>query len=696
MSTAHRAERLVSARDARAPLAGDTGYETARPGLPCRRCQVLNPAEALFCEDCGAALDHAGRSNGEVIPGGASSLALRPHTFGHPGERNGRALEDERKQVTVLFADLKGSMEMLAGRDPEEARRLLDPVLECMMEAVHRYEGTVNQVMGDGIMALFGAPLAHEDHAVRACYAALQMRDAVRRYAEEVQPSESVAIQIRIGLNSGEVVVRSIGGDLRMDYTAVGQATHLAARVEQLARPGSILLTSDVVRLVDGYVRIAPLGAVSVKGLLQPVEVFELTGAAAARTRIQATAPRGLSRFVGRDGELERLQRALDRAAAGHGQVVALVGEPGVGKSRLVHELIHSHRTHGWLVLESGAVSYGRSTAYLPVVDLLRTYFQIDAHDGSPTIWKKLTEKILALDQTLEPMLPVFLALLGVPGADTAWEALAPAQRRQRTIEAIRRLLFRESRVQPVLLVLEDLHWLDPESQVFLDSLVASLAGARCVLLVNYRPEYQHSWAGKSYYTQFRLDRLPEASAEVILQDLLGDDAGLQPLARLLSDRTEGNPFFLEESVRTLVETGILVGERGAYRPAKPPASIRVPATVQAVLAARIDRLPPEEKRLLQSVSVIGKGADLRLLEAIADMPGDSLDLALTHLQAAELLLQTRLFPDPEYTFKHTLTYEVAYGGLVLERKKALHAKVVAALGRLSGDQPPMAKPSDG
>jgi class 3 adenylate cyclase len=528
------------------------------------------------------------------------------------------ALEGERKQVTVLFADLNGSMELLADRDPEEARKLLDPVLERMMEAVHCYEGTVNQVMGDGIMALFGAPLAHEDHAVRACYAALRMQESVRRYAEEVRRTVGVPIHIRVGLNSGEVVVRAIGNDLHMDYTAVGQTTHLAARMEQAAMPGSTLITADALRLAEGYIQVKPLGPIPVKGLTGPTEVYEVTGAGGLRTRLQAAAARGLTRFVGRDAELDQLRKALERAGAGHGQVVALVGEPGVGKSRLCWEFTHSHRTREWLILESGSVSYGKATSYLPVIDLLKAYFKIQDRDDHRDTREKVTGKLLTLDETLKPALPTFLALLDVPVDDPEWQALDPTQRRQRTLDAVKRLLLRESQVQPLLLVFEDLHWIDTETQVLLDSLVESLPTARLLLLVNYRPEYQHGWGSKTYYSQVRLDALPPERAGELLQALLGDAPGLQPLTQLLIERTEGNPFFLEESVRTLVDTKVLVGERGAYRLAAALAAIQVPTTVQAVLAARIDRLPPEEKRLLQAASVIGKDVPFMLLQAIA------------------------------------------------------------------------------
>ncbi len=676
--------------------------------MRCPQCQHENPAGARFCGECGAPLEARCPGCGAANPpgnkfchgcgqrlGGPASTTLPPpspesYTPRYLAEKiltSRGVLEGERKQVTVLFADLKGSMELLADRDPEEARAILDPVLERMMEAVHRYEGTVNQVMGDGIMALFGAPLAHEDHAVRACYAALQMQEAIRRYGDEVWRSQNVRIQIRVGLNSGEVVVRSIGSDLRMDYTAVGQTTHLAARMEQLATPGSILLAPNTLQLVEGYVQVRSLGSVQVKGLTEPVEVYELIGAGTARSRLQATAARGLTKFVGRDAELETLRRVLEQAGSGQGQIVALVGEPGVGKSRLVWEFTHSHRTQGWLILETRSVSYGRATAYLPLIDLLKAYCDIDPNDDARHVREKLTGKVLALDPALGPLLPALSSLLEVGVEDAAWQALDPPQRRQRTLDALKRLLLRESQEQPVVLVLEDLHWIDGETQALLDSLVESLPTARILLLVNYRPEYEHRWGSKSYYSQLRLDPLPPASAEALLQALLGDDPSLQALRSVLIERTEGNPFFLEESVRALVEAGVLAGERGSYRLVEPLETVEAPATVQAVLAARIDRLAPEDKRLLQSAAVIGKDVPHAVLQAIAEVPETELPQGLARLRAAEFLYETSLYPELEYTFKHALTHEVAYGSLLHERRRALHARIVQAIEMLYPDR---------
>ena len=529
--------------------------------------------------------------------------------------------------------------------------------------------------------------MAHEDHAVRACYAALAMQGAMRHAAGEMRRLQGIEMQIRVGLNSGEVVVRAIGNDLHMDYSAVGQTTHLAARMEQLAPPGSIRLTAATLRLVEGLVRVNSLGPVPVKGLAEPVEAFELIGASAIRRRLQAATSRGLTRFVGRQTEIDALGQALARAGAGHGQVVALVGEPGVGKSRLIYEFIHSHRTRDWLLLESASVSYGKATPYFPVIDLLKSYCKIDARDDTRAIRAKVTGQVLTLDESFHDAIPALLMLLESLPEDSLFLQLDPLQRRQRTIEALKRILLRETQVQPLLLVFEDLHWIDSETQALLDSLVESLPTAHILLLVNYRLEYQHAWGNKTYYTQLRLDPLPPESAEELLQALLGADAGLELLKKRLIERTEGNPFFLEESVRTLVETGVLAGELGAYHLGKAISSIQVPATVQAVLTARIDRVPPEEKRLLQTAAVIGTEVPFALLQAISQLPEEGLHRSLTHLQAAEFLYETRLFPEREYMFKHALTHEVAYGSLLQERRRALHGRIVEAIERLYPDR---------
>jgi class 3 adenylate cyclase/tetratricopeptide (TPR) repeat protein len=686
--------------------------------MQCPQCQFDNSDTAKFCEECGSKLalrcpscGHEVRASAKFCPECGTSLsgqlsvpsftqpAIQPatapksplaYTPQHLTEKiltSRSALEGERKQVTVCFADIKDSTELIKDLDPEAAQQLLDPAIHIMMNAVHRFEGTVNQVLGDGIMALFGAPIAHEDHAFRACYAALAMQAAMQPYADEVLRSHGIAMRIRVGMNSGEVVVRTIGNDLHMDYSAVGQTTNLASRMEQLAAPGSITLTGGTLRLVEGMVRVNARGPVPVKGMTEPVEVYELTGASTIKRRLQAAVARGLTKFVGRDTEIEAFNQARERAEAGHGQIVAVGGEAGVGKSRLVYEFVHSHRAQGWLVLESASVSYGKATPYFPVVDLLKHYVHAEEGDEPRAIRAKVTGQILTLDESLQETIPALLSLLDALPDDSPFLQLDPPQRRQRTLDALKRVLLRESLVQPLLLVLEDLHWIDSESQALLDNLVESLPTTRMLLLTNYRPEYQHGWGSKTYYTQVRLDPLPPESSDAFLQALLGDDPSLEPLKKLLIERTEGNPFFLEESVRTLVETQVLVGEPGTYRLVQDLPTIQVPATVQAVLAARIDRLPQDVKRLLQTAAVIGTEVPFTLLQAIAEIPEEVLHRGLAHLHAAEFLYETSLFPERVYTFKHALTHEVAYGSLLQERRRVLHAQIVEALESLVGDR---------
>jgi len=676
-------------------------------------CSHINPPGAKFCAECGAPVRPTCRACGAALTPGAkfctecaapvalpsaATAAVTTARFAEPksytpkylAERiltSRSALEGERKHVTVLFADLRGSMELLADRDPEEARTVLDSILQRMMDAVHRYECMVNQVMGDGIMALFGAPLAFEDHAVRACYAALRMQETIKRYAEEVQRSAGIPIQVRIGVNSGEVLVRSVGSDLRMDYTAVGQTTHLAARLEQTAMPGSILISADTLRLVEDYVQVKPLGLVRVKGLAEPLEIFEVTGAGSVRTRLQRSTARGLTRFVGRDTELEQLRQALAHAAEGRGQIAAVVGEPGVGKSRLFYEFLNSHRTRPWLILQASSVSYGKASAYLPVVDMLRAHFKIEEGDEPRTIRAKVTGAVLTLDEGLKETVPPLLGLLDALPDDSSFHRQSPPQRRECTLDALKRLIFREAQVQPVLLVFEDLHWIDSETQALLDAVVESLRSARLLLAVNYRPEYRHAWSQKTFYHQIPIEPLSAASAEELLRPLIGDDPSLSPLVHTLIVRTDGNPLFLEESVRALADAGVLVGERGRYRLARPDAPIAVPPSVQAILASRIDRLTADDKHLLQAASVIGKDVPFSLLAALVGDEHDEIRGSLGRLQASEFLYEAALFPELEYTFKHALTHEVAYNGMLLERRRALHARMVDAIESRHADR---------
>ena len=676
--------------------------------MQCPRCHAENRTGRRFCGECGGVLSSTCPSCGFLNEGGERfcggcgvpvspragipppTPSPRDYTPDHLAERiltSKAALEGERKQVTVLFADLKGSMELLADRDPEDARKILDPVLESMMEAVHQYEGTVNQVMGDGIMALFGAPIAHEDHAVRACYAALRMQESIRRYSDGVRHMAGVPIRVRIGLNSGEVLVRSIGSDLHMDYTAVGQTTHVAGRMEQLAAPETIVLTAATRSLAEGFVEVKSLGPTLVKGLSEPLEVFQLVQATAVRSRFQAATTRGLTKFVGRTEEIAQLHEALELVRDGRGQVVALVGEPGVGKSRLLWEFAQSRQTAGCLVIEAASISHGKAMAYLPVIELLRTYFAIEPRDDSRRVREKVVAKLVSLGEPPEPLLPPLLALLDVSVDDERWTVLDASQRRQRIMDSVRHILLRESERQPVIVICEDLHWMDDETAALVDALVESVPRVPLLLLVNYRPEYQHDWSAKSYYRQLRIDPLPPSSADELLDELLGQNVEVVALKRLLIERTEGNPFFIEESVRSLVETGALVGGKGGYRLITPVHGLSVPATVQAILTARIDRLDPADKQRLHAAAVVGKDVPLGLLAAISGDNEDELRAGIARLEAAEFLCTARLFPELEYTFKHALTHEVAYASVLHGRRRELHAEIVTAIERLDPER---------
>jgi class 3 adenylate cyclase/tetratricopeptide (TPR) repeat protein len=593
-------------------------------------------------------------------------------------------LEGERKQVSVLFADIKDSMELLTARDPEVAQTLLlDPVLERMIDAVHRYEGTVHRIMGDGIMALFGAPLALEDHAVRACYAALRMQETVKHYAGKVQLSHGVPLAIRVGLNSGEIVISAIGDDLQMDYTVVGQTAHLASRMEQIARAGSVLTTANTQHLAEGYIEMKPLGPMPVKGLADLIPIYEVMGAGSARTRLQTAAQRGLTRFVGRDVELEKLRCALQLAHGGHGQVVAIIGEAGVGKSRLVHEFVHSRHTADWLILETGSTSYSRATPYLPFIELLRRYFKINVHDKTESTVEKVTSRIVALDQSLMDAVPPLLDLLDSLYDKDPFRSLDPLQRAQCMSQALIRLLLSESRVQPLIAVFEDLHFNDSVTTGLLNELVVRAKNERVLLVASCRPEFTDLWGSWPSYHELRLEPLTRDRLADFNQALLGSDPSLHTLKGFLAERASGNPFFVEEIVRSLVDIRVLEGARGSYRIERPFLSVDVPPTVQSVLAARVDALPMADKRLLMEAAVIGLDVPFSLLHAICGLTEDRLRSVLDTLQAAEFLYATQIFPDLQYTFKHYLTHEVTYNGVLRERRREIHRRVVDAIENL-------------
>ncbi len=610
---------------------------------------------------------------GEPVPA-TSDEARTPlaYTPSHLAERilsSRRALEGERKHVTMLFADIKGSTALIENLDPEEAAAHLSPALSAMMDAVHRYEGTVNRVQGDGIMALFGAPLAHEDHAVRACLAAIAIRDAFEG-----------GLDVRVGLHCGEVLVRAVRNDLSMDYDVVGSSAHLASRMEQSAASGTIRITESVRSLAEGYIETQPLGAVSVKGLRQKIQVHELVGRTRLRMRWEARASHALTTFVGRRRELESLLAAAESVGSGQGQLVALVGDAGIGKSRLLHEFTQLPQFDDWTLYQTGALPHGTNTAYLPLGILLRALFNVSERDDQAEIDTKMRAGLAGFVADVDALLPVMQVLMDLPVSDPNWAALDPRQRARRIIDGARNLLLQATETRPMVLVFEDLHWIDPGSQRVLDALVDGMAAHRLLLVVTHRPEYQHDWMGKSFYTRTRVDPLAATSAHEMLDTLIGVGPELESLKRLLIERTEGRPLFIEETVRSLKEAGVLSEQNGVVRLESDPATIDIPASVQDVLAARIDRLAPELKNLLQVAAVIGRRIPVRLLQNIEASSDDALHAQLSALQSSEFLYEVDTGEDATYLFKHALTEEIAYASLTQDTRRQLHGRLVGAI----------------
>ena len=639
----------------------------------CAGCQDPLPPGARFCPSCGrAVLGTRPRAAREAGPD-----ALPPRRVG-AGDSLAPGSVGDRKHLTVLFADVTGSMNVFAHHDAEDAAALFDQVLEYMTEAVERYEGTVNQVLGDGIMALFGAPVAHEDHAVRACYAALRMLERISLFGDAVQRSHGLPIQIRIGLNSGEVVVRGPSGDDR-ELSAVGQVVHVASRMQQLAKPGSVAATPATVELATGRIRTTPLGAVRVKGLAEPIEAHQVVGAGGSLSRLDASAPRGLAPFVGRQRELEQLATALAAVRRGLGRVVAIVGEPGVGKTRLLQEFLPRCRDEGGRVLAVAALPYTRATGAHIGMELIRTYFGVSPSEGPESARVKVLAGLLTLGADIEEHLAPMLWQLGVLEESSPFWHLEADVRRRRAMSANFTVVERGARRQPIVLAIENLQWADSAALGGVMRLAPELPAAT-LLLVTYRPGYDDRWLLAAGAERLHLDALPPDMIALLLDAILGPDPSLDNLKQLLAERTGGNPLFLEESVRQLVQTGVLVGEREAYRLSSPVTAIRVPATVRSVVEARIDRLPEEDKQVLQCAAVIGEQVPAGLLEAAVGSPPARVRASVERLRALEFLDERPLFPDPAYVFRHALTHDVAYGTLLHEWRQRLHARVLSAL----------------
>ena len=630
----------------------------------CPACRAANEPDERFCGECGAPLA-IGRS---VAPTASGTV-----TAGEVGER---------KQLTVLFADVLASMDVQEHLDAEVWARIMGRVVDILAEGVRRFGGTVDKFTGDGIMALFGAPFAQDDHARRACHAAWHITGSVASYAERLRRDQDVDLKVRVGLNSGEVVVGRVGDDVTLDPTALGHAVGLAQRMEAMAEPGRAYLTEYTARLVKGWFVLEDLGPRTVKGAGQPLGVHVLGRPLASSVTARAASTLGVSGLVGRERELAAMEDALAGAIEGRCQVVGVVGEAGMGKSRLCEEFVGSAAARGITVRRTTGVSHGRAVPLLPVLSLLRDYFSITDTDTPPEARDKVTASLLALDASFDEILPLIFDFLEVPDPQRPAPGFPAEVRIRRVLDSIHRMTARRSEREVLVLLVEDLHWFDPQSDAFLERLIESYPGSRTLVVTNFRPEFSARWTRHSYYRQLPLAPLGDDAVGELLGGLVGSDPSVAPLRGFVLERTGGNPFFVEEVVRALVEDGTLAGRPGHYELTRPLARIRVPPTIQATLAARIDRLSAEHKATLQAAAVIGRAFPVAVLAGVTDVTDNVLDDAMRALCGAELLQETAGGPVPEYRFWHPLTQEVAYDSLLAGRRARLHTAVAETLAK--------------
>ena len=676
--------------------------------MKCPKCQFENPPDAQFCNDCGSKLELICPECGKVNPTGskfcsecggnlrerkpgpqvdfAKPKSYTPKFLAEKILTHRRSIEGERKIVTVLFADVAGFASMSEQLDPEDVHRIMDGCCRILVDEIHRFEGTVGEFRGDGVMALFGAPIAHEDHAQRACHAALAIQQALVPYGEEVQRKYGREFKMRIGLNSGMVVVGAIGDDLRMDYTAMGDTTNLAARMESSAQPGTILVSKHTYWLSRDFFQFDFLGPLAVKGKEEPVKAYRLVKAGEVETRIQAAARRGFTRFVGRKRELQILAEVFELARSVHGQVVSVVGEAGVGKSRTLHEFRNLLPQGRYTYLEGRCLHYGSSMPFLPILDAFRSFVGIKEDDAESLIKSKMEEKILGLDDDLRRIIPPFQDLLSLKVDDEAYLKLEPKQKRERIFEGVRDLLVRGSQNAPIVLAIEDLHWIDKTTEELVAYLIESIPSTCIMLILLYRPEYNHSWGNKSYYTKVNLDQLPASASAELVQAILEGGAVEPRLRDLVINRSSGNPLFMEELTHNLLENGSIQKKEEQFILRSAVGELEVPDTIEGIIAARMDRLEENLKRLLQVASVIGREFFFRILQSITGMREELKPHILT-LQGLEFIYEKKIFPELEYIFKHALTQEVAYKSLLLKRRKEIHESIGKAMEELFPDR---------
>ncbi len=650
--------------------------------LKCPQCGHPLPSVAKFCEMCGHRLPKLGK----VPPIDYS----KPHSYtpkflADKILSNRRLIEGERKLVTVLFVDVANYTAMSEKLDPEEVRQIVDGCFRILMDEIHKWEGTITQFTGDGLMAIFGAPIAHEDHAQRACYAALSIQKAMREYGEKVRKERGLDFKMRLGLNSGPVVVGSIGDDLRMDYTAIGDTTNLAARVEQAAKPGEIWMSRETHNITRGYFKEESVGEIPLKGKAQPQHLYRLiSDLPDMRTRFAVGLAKGVTDLVGRRPEMEVLRSAYERVKDGEAKVVDVVGEAGVGKSRLVYEF---QKVLGpdEAFLTGICVPYGRNINFLPVIDLVKASFGIVEGMSEEEVGNRIMERA---KNGLAPMIPFYRNLISLKVDDPRFKVLDPEGRKYGTFEAVKNLILAKSEEKPLVIFLEDVHWMDKISEEFFTYFSHCIHDHKILMISAYRPEGASPWAQGTHYQRLGLETLSFDASIRLVRNILCCLPLDPALEKKIVEKTGGNPFFVEEIVRDLLDRGDLVKSGDWYICNRPIDQLEIPNTIQGVLAARMDRLSEDLKHTMQVASVIGRDFAFRLLKSIMEL-GEELRVRLTNLVGLEILYEKALYPELEYIFKNVLTQEVAYESLLKQRRQEIHGRIARAIEELYADRLP-------
>lgn len=650
----------------------------AKLELACPKCDAFITSDSKFCDECGTDL-----SKPSIAPPVHYSepQSYTPRFLADKILTTRSSIEGERKLVTVLFADVANYTSISERIDPEEVHQMMDGCFKILMDEIHRYEGTINQFTGDGVMALFGAPLAHEDHAQRACTAALSIQKAMGEYSKKIKTKTGAEFRMRIGLNSGPVIVGSIGDDLRMDYTAVGDTTNLAARIQQKANPAKVWVSQETRNIIRDYFQDKPVGEIQLKGKSRPQPIYcVIAGRPGVRTRFEAVLMRGVTEFVGRGPEMETLQAAFKKAKNGDAQIVDVVGEAGVGKSRLVYEFRETLGNEATFF--SGiCIHYGHNISFLPVIDVVKEAFGITEGIMEEDVSRRIEEK--ATD-SLGSMIPFYRNLLSLKVDDSIFDFLDAEGRKFGTFEAVKELLFTISENKPLVLFLDDAHWMDKISEELFTYFSRSFVKNPILMIATYRPEGAPTWAQGAHYQRLGLETLSSNSSIRLMRNILGGVALNPALEKKLIERASGNPFFVEETVRELLDRGELVKKGDTYVSVQPIEKLEVPRTIQGVLAARMDRLSEDLKKTIQVASVIGRDFAFRLLKNTMAL-GDELRAHLTNLVGLEILYEKVLYPELEYIFKHALTQEVAYESLLKQRRKELHGRIARAIEEIYG-----------